>query len=182
MNPKIALLISLALLLPLFSCSVISPEMRKEAMSGIPLPVLIEKAQEWQGRVVIVGGIVLEARNDKGTGTLVVLQTPLSFREEPLSRDDSQGRIIVRAKGYVDPEVYSKGRRVTLAGMILGRVGTEEQGCLTTCLELESKELHLWPEYRYVPEPYYYSPYYMRDDYLYDPFFYPPYPYYPYWR
>jgi outer membrane lipoprotein len=180
MNLKTAIMISFAFLLSLSSCSVISPEMRKEAMSDIPLPVLIEKAPEWQGRTVIVGGIVLEARNDEGTGTLVVLQTPLSFREEPLSRDDSQGRIIVRVKGYVDPAVYSKGRRVTLAGVILGRVGTEEQGCLITCLELGSKELHLWPEYRYVPEPYY-PPYYMWDDYFYDPFFYPPYPY-PYRR
>jgi len=151
------------------------------------LPVLLDKAENWRGKTVIVGGYIVEAYNEKDRGTLVVLETPLSFAEEPLSRDTSKGRVIVRVKGHVDPQIYTNGRRVTLAGVILGRVGTETEGCLTTCLELGNRELHLWPEYIYVPQPYYW-PYYPGDPFFDDPFYYPGYPrhypgyYDPFWR
>ena len=167
---------SLLFLLLLTSCSVISTEIRQQSLSNVPLPVLLNKAEEWRGQSVIVGGYIVEAYNDKGIGTLVVLQTPLSFAEEPLSKDTSQGRVLVRTKGYLDPEIYAKGRGVTLAAVILGRVGTEARGCLAICLELGKRELHLWPEYRYVPRPYY-RPYYPGDPFFDDPFFYPNSPY-----
>lgn len=178
MERKGRVLVSMFFLLLLTSCSVISSEVRQQALSDVPLQVLIDKADEWRGQTVIVGGYIVEAYNDNGTGTLVLLQTPLSFAEEPLSKDDSEGRVLVRAKGDIDPEIYANGRRVTLAGVILGRVGPETKGCLATCLELGKRELHLWPEYRYVPQPYY-VPYYWRDDFYDDRYYYyPPYPYY----
>ena len=176
MKGIVSFFVSLLLLSLLSSCAVISSEVRQQALSNVPYPVLLDKAEQWRGRTVIVGGYIVEAYNDRGTGTLVVLHTPLSFAEEPLSKDSSEGRMLVRVKGFVDPEIYAKGRKITLAGVILGRVGTEAEGCLATCLELGKRELHLWPEYIYVPRPYY-PPYYWRDGFYDDPFFYPGYPY-----
>ena len=176
-----------ALLLFFTGCSVISPGIRRDAISGVPLHLILERATAMKGETVILGGIVLEARNEQRGSTLLILQTPLSYADEPIEKDRSEGRLIVRVRKYVDPEVYSAGRRVTVAGVILGRVGTEEPGCLSQCLELEERELYLWPEYRYIPPPLY-GPYYLPDGRFGDPYYDPFYPHWyhrydsPYWR
>ncbi len=51
-----------------------------------------------------------------------VLQAPMGIREEPKSRDHSEGRFMISQKGLLDPEIYSKARKVTVAGIVVGTV------------------------------------------------------------
>jgi outer membrane lipoprotein len=64
---------------------------------------------------VILGGYILETKNLTDETIVEVLQAPLTFQVEPKSKDLSEGRFIVSHKGFLDPEVYNKDRKLTVA-------------------------------------------------------------------
>ena len=159
----------------------ISKQLRKEAGEPIPFEALQKRTASYKGRVVIIGGYILETINKPEGSWLTVLQSPLDYLNRPESSDLSKGRFMVWSKEFLDPVVYSKERRITVGGKVRG---SEERklGSLTYRYPvIEAKEIHLWPNEEKYVGPYY--PYY-------DPWIYPwypyPYPYrypyrYPYW-
>ncbi|MCJ7830052.1 MAG: Slp family lipoprotein, partial [Desulfobacterales bacterium] len=77
-------------------------------------------------------------------------------------RDFSEGRFQVVYSGFLDPEVYRKDRRVTVAGTLLGCEVQRTGDCPHPLLRVAGREIYLWPEYEYrAPSPYpYYDPWY----------------------
>ena len=55
-------------------------------------------------------------------GTLFeILQSPAGFRGEGKDTDKSEGRFLVHNDSYLDLNIYTKGRSVTVAGQIRGK-------------------------------------------------------------
>ena len=129
------------------SCSVISSQVRKEAEPPVAFETLMKEANAYVGRTVIIGGYILATENLADKTIILSLQAPLGFRNEPKSRDKSQGRFIVVHKEFLDPAVYRKDRKITVAGYIVGLTTEDDERCPNTCLNIESREIHLWPEY-----------------------------------
>ena len=169
-------LLIIVLLIFSASCAVISQQLREKALPDMPFSELIKNADQYVGRTVILGGYIIETQNKPNQTLIKVLQTPLTFGEEPEQKDKSQGRFIVVHEGFLDPEVYKKDRVITVAGTIMGLESQDIGMCPYSCLKIKSEQIYLWPEYNYnyyYPYPYYY-------DY---PYFSPPYRhYYRYWR
>ena len=148
----------MSILLFTASCSVISSEVRREAEPTLAFNLLEEEANSYLGKTVIVGGYILETENLPDKMSILVLQAPLGFRDEPKSKDKSQGRFIVFHKGFLDPAVYRKWRKITVAGIVTGLTTANVENCPNQCVNLESYEIHLWPEYHYH-RPRYYPPF-----------------------
>ena len=70
----------------------------------------------YRGQTVILGGHVIEVRNEAQQTVIVVLQTPLGSGQEPLPPDQSEGRFMLQHEGFLDPEVFAKGRTITAGG------------------------------------------------------------------
>ncbi|UCF94678.1 MAG: Slp family lipoprotein [Desulfobacterales bacterium] len=145
------------------SCSVVSQQIRSEAEPRIPFETLVREADRNQGRTVILGGYILETQNRDQTTEIKVLQAPLRFNDEPDSRDYSEGRFIIAHNGFLDPEIYKKDRKITVAGTVSGssieKVGNRQ----LEYLRIQDREIHLWPEYEHrypYYDPYWYYPYY----------------------
>ena len=136
--------IFVAILLSTASCSVISSQVRKEAEPPVVFKTLMEQTGSYIGKIVIVGGYILEAKNLADETSILILQAP-----------------------------YKKGRKITVAGTVVGLTAAKVEDCPNQCLNLESREMHLWPEYYYYPRGYYpYGdpyPYYPRRLFPYDP-------------
>ena len=166
----------LAFLMPFFvmSCSVISQQIRKESMAPVNFKILVKETDKYLGNTVILGGYILETQNLADKSSIKVLQAPLGFGETPKSRDDSEGRFIISHKGFLDPEIYNKNRKVTVAGIIVGTAVEKVDHFAQSYLKIESREIHLWPKEEDYLMPYYYDPWY----YPY-PYYRHPYPYYP---
>ena len=169
-------LISILTMIATTSCSVISKQVRSEAESPkVPFRHLIEDADTYSGRTVILGGYILETRNLESETILKVLQVPLQVGEEPTTKDRSEGRFIVYHKGFLDPEVYKKDRAITAAGRVIGTVVEKIGDNRIQYLKIENREIYLWPDYERYP-PYYYPwryPYYWyRYPYYRDPYWY----------
>ncbi|NOQ20211.1 MAG: Slp family lipoprotein [Desulfobacterales bacterium] len=161
-------LLTIPMTLFLGSCSVISQQIRTESIPQIQFKTLLLEKDKYMGNTVILGGYILEIQNLADKSLIKVLQVPLGFGEKPKSKDLSEGKFIISQKGFLDPEIYNKDRRITVAGTIVGAVVEKIDDYPQPYLKIESREIYLWPEEAY----YYPAPYY-------DPWFYP-YPYYPY--
>jgi len=144
-----------AMLLFAASCSAISSQVRKEAEPPVEFKTLIQEVNYYVGKTVIVGGYILETARLADKTSILILQAPLGFRDEPKSKDTSKGRFIALHKDFLDPAVYKKWRKITVAGTIVGLVTEDDEGCPNKCLRIESREIHLWPEYYYHRPRYY---------------------------
>jgi len=160
----------------LSGCShTVSKEFRQKTSAPIDFRELLEKGEAYKGERVILGGYVLEVLNEPGGTLLNVLQAPLDSEEKPESSDLSEGRFLVRTKQFLDPEVFSQGRRVTVGGRVAGvRTGPIGKGSYRYPV-IEAEELHLLP--KEVPRAKY--PYYWYNPwYPYPWYWHPWYPYY----
>ena len=103
-------------LMPFFvmSCSVISQQIRQESMAPVGFKILVQETDKYLGNTVILGGYILETQNLADKTSIKVLQVPLGLGETLKSKDDSEGRFIILQKGFLDPEIYSKDRKLTV--------------------------------------------------------------------
>lgn len=155
------------------SCSVIPRSIRREALTNVSFHQLVQDTDQYTGKTVILGGYIIDVQNTADRTNILVLQTPLGYQDEPKARDLSQGRFLVVYDGFLDPAVYEKNRKITVAGTVAGNQ-TRKVGQYTyRLLIIRAVDLYLWaPE---STERYYY-PYYPWPGPA--PFWDYPYPYY----
>ena len=156
------ILLVFTLLTGLSACSVVSKDIRQDAMSNISFKTLTEQTGQYVGKTVILGGYILDVSNRPKETRLSVLQAPLDFQDHPKAREMSKGRFLVVTDEFLDPMVYEKGRKITVAGTVIGWETEKIDAYEYSMVKIRSSELHLWDEsqYRY----YYHDPYYPFTD------------------
>jgi outer membrane lipoprotein len=155
----------------LAGCSVVSKQTRQEALPQMPFLELVNQARNYIGETVILGGYVVQVTNHADRSEIIAVQAPLGTGQEPKSKDRSQGRLILDYAGFIDPQVYTQDRKLTVAGKLLGSSQTETGDKPFPYLHLQVSEIHLWA----VEKPRYYDPYW--DYWMWHPYYYP----YPFW-
>ncbi|HWR90388.1 MAG TPA: Slp family lipoprotein [Dissulfurispiraceae bacterium] len=135
----------IVLLLSLLSgCAhVVSREMRDRSDQVTPLGEIFGDPARHEGRIVILGGIIMSAWNtDEGT-YVEVLQKPLDYRGRPTQTDSTLGRFLVLHRSYLDTAIYVTGREVTAAGEVIGRRILPLGEIDYPYLLIEGREIHL---------------------------------------
>jgi outer membrane lipoprotein len=163
--------------LSLMGCiHVIPKETLKQVDRSLSFAELREAPTAHKGKVALLGGVVVKAENkDKGT-LLEIYQTKIDSQGRPIGLDRSGGRFLALFQGFLDSEIYCKGRKVTIVGAVEGeKVG--KLGDLDYHYPyLVIKTIHLWEKEPSVYRPY---PWRFRDPWWGDPW----YPWYrPHWR
>ena len=141
----------------------LSKQLRDEAKPPIPFQELLQSVERYEGRVAILGGYILETANDPDGSLLTVLQAPLDSTNKPKSSDLTKGRFLVWTKKFLDPEIYSKDRKVTVGGKVAGSRQRTLGNRIYEYPVIEAQEIYLWPKKdKYVRHyyPYYYDPWY----------------------
>jgi outer membrane lipoprotein len=168
-------LLCFATIFVLSACAYpISKGIRKEAEKGPQFKSVLRAPDMYTGSVVIWGGVIVETINHEESTEIVVLETPLDHEGEPKDSEYSGGRFIAETSAYLDPMIYRKGRKVTVAGKIT-RPEKRKIGEMTyTYPVISIKEIHIWTEQRVYFPPYYgygwYGPYYGYGPYWGPPF------------
>lgn len=164
----------IVLCLALFSCApVLSGTYMREGEREVSFEELRESPGSYAGKLYILGGIIVKTRFTEAGSQIEAVHVPVDGQGYFREQGRSEGRFLAflpRDRRALDPEVFQRGRRVTLAGVFTstrkGRIDEVEY----TYPVFEIKQIYLWPKERhYVAPPYYY-----------DPWFYP-WPYY-YWE
>jgi outer membrane lipoprotein len=179
--------ISRMFLLVLFVAAVsgcsypISQHYRDEAKEGPTFPMVLKDPTAYAGSVVLWGGMIIETVTLTGGSEIFVLQTPLNHMEKPEAARYSQGRFIARGSSFLDPEIYKKGRRITLAGQIIGKETLPLGKSKYSYPVVTIKELHLWERAKAYVYPYPYYGWYYGPGWGWGWNWYGPSPYWPYW-
>jgi outer membrane lipoprotein len=160
----------ITLLAVLTACAPMSQDIRRQADQSAPFSEIQKSPDKFNGMVVIWGGVVIEITNLKESTAIKVMQTALDSQERPTDLDRSEGRFIILVDRFLDPDIFKKGRQVTVGGEIIGKE-TQPIGEIQYIYPVvRAKELKLWEQ----PVPY--PPYY------YDPWYWGPYPWRPWGR
>lgn len=159
----LAILIGLAFIAT--GCApVISKGLRAQVDKEIRFEEVIQNPDAYQGKVVLWGGVIIGAKNQK-EGTLIeILQKPTGMDGRPKDVDLSAGRFLAIYDGYLDVAIYAQGREVTVAGEIMGKRGLPLGEIEYTYPLLSVKEIHLWPlksQDMVYPYPCWYYPWYF---------------------
>jgi len=170
-------------LLALFSCSpVLNREVMKEGVREFSLAHLRETPEAFQGKLFILGGLIVQTRLT-GTGSQIeALSVPVDSYGYLRGTEYSQGRFLAlypKSKGILDPLVYKNGREITLAGeFVESRKGKiDEMEYVYPVFEI--REIYLWDAKEHYGPPYY-DPFFYRSPFLYDPWGWPyPDPFWP---
>ena len=136
----------------------------KRPENAVPFEALLKQIDGYKGRIVIVGGYILETANETDGSWITVLQAPLDSQNRPKSSDLSEGRFMVSSSKFLDPVVYSKERRITVGGKVIGSQERELGNLTYVYPVIEAMEIHLWSKEGEYIGPYYpyYDPWYRR--------------------
>lgn len=160
-------LIVIVVLLSTGCAHVISAPLREQAEPPLPFAQLRANPDAYKDQTVILGGEILRTENLQDGTRLEVLQRSLDRSEAPARTDDTGGRFMAVCPEYLDPAVYSEGRRITIGGRVLGSYTGKIGEVVYVYPLISCQETHLWPRTVAVaPPPLYY----------YDRFYWPSYP------
>ncbi|MDZ4729616.1 MAG: Slp family lipoprotein [Xanthomonadales bacterium] len=174
MYKQMPLLIALLATLMMTACTSIPTQLQGEYADVSPARV--EPATF--GTPVRWGGIIIDAKNETNRTCFEVLSRELDRYMRPKVEDITAGRFIACKNGFFDPEVFAKGREVTLVANITGIEEHKIDEFNYRYPLLEVNDLVLWEErqdvliYRDFYDPYWY-PYAWGSPYF---------GYYPYYR
>ena len=151
-----------------------SPDTMRSIDKSVNLGIVRIDPQAHREKVILTGGEVVSVKNTSDGGEIEVLEYPLDSSGRPTEAGDSAGRFLARSRSLLDPEVYRKGRLVTIAGAVTGTESRTIDKATYPYVVLAIREIHAWrPQeatpYRYPGPAYYYDPYF------YDPYYFSPY-------
>ena len=134
-------------------CANIPEQIRGDFAAVSPARVQAEAV----GSSVRWGGVLVDTQNEQDRTCFEVLSRELDQNMRPKTGDDTAGRFIGCISDFYDPEVYEKGREVTITGRISSVEIRKIEAFDYRYPLLEIDNLVLWEERKDAP---YYSPYY----------------------
>lgn len=126
---------------------------RREAYEKIAFSEILRSPEHYRGRVVRLGGVILDVVNKEDGGTLEILEQPLTWRGRPQLGDISGGRFMVVFGEFLDKEIYRKDRPVTIVGEIVGMKTAPIGETVYNYPLLSGREIRLWEEKGYSVRP-----------------------------
>jgi outer membrane lipoprotein len=156
---RIARLLAIALALPLGGCISAFPD---EVMQGIDPKLTVAELRAaapgtYVNRRVIVGGEIIETRPKPGMTEIELLSRRLRVDDSPEQSDRSDGRVLLRRRGFLDPAVFATGRRITAVGTVTGAEERRLGDLAYAYPVIENEQIRLWPAMADYPT--YYDPY-----------------------
>ncbi len=133
-------------------------------VEGSPqLAEVLQDLDAYKGKIVRWGGSIASVENKKDETWVELVSRELSRNGRPKDNDRSEGRFLAKVSKFLDPEIYKKGRLVTVYGELAGG----QEGVIGEkpyiFLVVKTKKILMWTEYRDPPP----TPYYHR---YYDPY------------
>ena len=106
---------------------------------------LLENPDAYVGKVLVLGGQVLQSKRLADATRIEVLQLPLGDSERPVSqRTSSQGRFLAYEKTFLDPATLSDQPQVTIVGKVTGLATASLDETEYRYPTIAIKHMHVW--------------------------------------
>jgi outer membrane lipoprotein len=125
--------------------TAISQETLKTVDKDIRFEQVLENPEAYRGKVVLLGGEIINTENVPNKTVITVLQRSLGYNQKPDSEGESKGRFIVSTPDFLDPAIYRPRRKITVVGSVRGKEVRQLGELEYAYPVIEKKELHIWP-------------------------------------
>lgn len=147
------LLLSVVGVLALGGCATIP-----QPIAGNYAPVTLAAARSGAANATPVrwGGEIIKVEPGQQQTCFFVLARPLDSQARPESGGQSLGRFVACKQGFYDPEVFAKGREITVTGTLDGAVQHKIGKFDYTYPRVAANNVYLWkplPHYSAVYDP-----------------------------
>jgi len=143
-NKRLIFCVLLALLLTSACAPPFPQQMLARVDKNLSFKELQKNPDNYKGVWVMLGGMIVAAKNTKEGTMIELLQKPLDSSGRPLQTDTTEGRLFVVAEEFLDAAVYHAGRELSVIGEVSGQK-VQLLGELEYHYPLVSaKSLHLW--------------------------------------
>lgn len=99
---------------------VISEDVRKTVDPTITTANIFTETDNLKGKIVMLGGKILNTQHEEKGTYIEILEKPLDFRGYPEDSDVSRGRFLAFSESFLDSAIYARGKFVTVVGEIMG--------------------------------------------------------------
>jgi len=143
----IAMQATLLLFFMLDSCTSIQKRPnRQESYEKISFSEILRSPEQYRGKAVRLGGVILDVVNKEEGSTLEILEKPLNWQGRPRPGDESGGRFIAVFGKFLDKEIYRMDRQVTIIGEITGTKTAPIGETMYDYPVLSGREIRLWKD------------------------------------
>ena len=122
-------------------------ELLEKVENNVPFTALQKDPDKYAGKLLMIGGIIVDTKNLKEGTRIEVLQMTLDGEGRPEQTDDTGGRFLIVTQQFLDGAVYHRGRLITAVGEVaapqvlpLGEIEYHYP-------VITAKALHLWSPY-----------------------------------
>lgn len=125
------------------------------------------------GAQVRWGGRIIETAPGPDQTCIYAMARPLDRTARPTESGDSLGRFVACRAGFYDPEIFAKGRAITVTGTLDGTVTRKVGDYNYPYPKIDANNVYLWPVQQQIARNYYdpfYDPFWGPR--FYDPFWY----------
>lgn len=138
----------------------ISKDLVEKTDRTLTFEMLQADPDRYKEKLVILGGSIAAITGMVEGSLIDVDQIPLDYWGKPI-RTKARGRFLVYTPLYLDPNIYTPGSEITVAGEIEGttlKLPGNTKAVKYTIPVLFSKELKLWPKKRAPEQPSWWDP------------------------
>jgi outer membrane lipoprotein len=114
---------------------------------NVPFAALQKEPEQFTGKLMMIGGTIVDTKNLKEGTQIEVLQRPLDGEGQPTLTDETGGRFLAVMPQFLDGAVYHRGRSITIIGEVTGSKMQQLGEIEYRYPVLTAKELHLWAPY-----------------------------------
>jgi outer membrane lipoprotein len=115
---------------------------------------LLKNPESHVGKVVVLGGQVLQAKRLPDATRIEVLQLPLGDSDRPTSqRTASQGRFLAYEKQFLDPATLADQPHVTIVGEVTGLATANLDETEYRYPTIAIKHMHVWEGQQQESQP-----------------------------
>jgi outer membrane lipoprotein len=116
-----ALLPALALLALVAGCADPFPQdLLDKVEKNVTYQAFQDAPEQYDGKLMMFGGEIVEVNNVYGGAWIVVLQKPLDKAGRPKWAAESGGRFLIQTGSYLDVVAFRRGRAITVIGVVNG--------------------------------------------------------------
>lgn len=157
MNRRILFIVFILLILA--SCApVLEQEYLSRGSTDLSFPALLNDPDRFKGRLFLLGGRIIDTQTTDEGSVIEAEYIPVDAEGRLQDTERVSGRFMAflpREKGTLQPERYSKGERITIAGEFV-EMEPRTRGEVEYIHPLfEIKDIHLWKKgpISYAPLP-----------------------------
>jgi len=145
---RISILILLQLAFTVIISAGCAPPFSKTLLDKVETKLafseLFKAPENHIGKMVMVGGTIVDVKNLKEGTQIEVLQKPLDGEGRPEMTDETGGRFLFVSQTYLDAAVYHRGRSISIIGEVTGSKVQPLGEIDYRYPVLTARELHLW--------------------------------------